>query len=61
MNRHSSSLPSARPTRWLPATGVALTALLGRIIFGEPLSPMMLLGIVMICGGVLLIEQGAAH
>ncbi|WP_196837143.1 DMT family transporter [Zhihengliuella flava] len=43
------------------ASGVALTAVLGRLIFKEPLSPMMLLGIVMICGGVLLIEQGAAH
>lgn len=43
------------------ASGVALTAILGRIIFKEPLSPMMMLGIVMICGGVLLIEQGAAH
>jgi small multidrug resistance pump len=41
------------------ATGVALTALAGRVLFKDPLTPMMLLGIVAIVGGVLLIELGA--
>ncbi|GHD05582.1 cation transporter [Zhihengliuella salsuginis] len=43
------------------ASGVALTAVLSRLIFKEPLTLMMTVGIVMICGGVLLIEQGAVH
>jgi small multidrug resistance pump len=42
------------------ATGVAITALAGRILFKDPLTPMMLLGITAIAGGVLLIELGAA-
>ncbi|MCW2847707.1 MAG: cation/cationic drug transporter [Marmoricola sp.] len=41
------------------ATGVALTALAGRVLFKDPLTPVMLLGIVAIAGGVLLIELGA--
>lgn len=41
------------------ATGVALTALAGRVLFRDRLSPTMLLGIVAIAGGVLLIELGA--
>jgi small multidrug resistance pump len=41
------------------ATGVALTAVAGRVLFKDPLTPMMLLGIGAIAGGVLLIELGA--
>jgi small multidrug resistance pump len=41
------------------ATGVALTALAGRLLFKDPLTPVMLLGIAAIAGGVLLIELGA--
>ena len=40
------------------AAGVALTALAGRALFQDPLTPTMLLGIVAIMGGVLLIETG---
>lgn len=43
------------------AAGVALTAILGRIIFKEPLTWVMGLGILLIVGGVLLIEIGATH
>jgi len=41
------------------AVGVALTAVLGRILFDEPFTWLMGLGIVAIAGGVLLIELGA--
>jgi small multidrug resistance pump len=41
------------------ATGVALTAVAGRVLFGDALSPRMVLGIAAIAGGVLLIELGA--
>jgi small multidrug resistance pump len=41
------------------ATGVALTALAGRVLFKDSLTPTMMLGIVAIAGGVLLIELGA--
>lgn len=40
------------------ACGVALTALAGKVLFGEPLTWVMGLGIVLIAGGVLLIELG---
>jgi small multidrug resistance pump len=43
------------------ASGVALTAILSRILFKEPLTWLMSLGIILIVGGVLLIELGAAH
>ncbi|MGO1673920.1 MAG: DMT family transporter [Canibacter sp.] len=43
------------------AAGVALTAVLSRILFKEPLTWVMSLGIVFIVGGVLLIELGAMH
>jgi len=43
------------------ASGVALTAILSKVIFKEPLTWLMSLGIVLIVGGVLLIELGAAH
>jgi small multidrug resistance pump len=41
------------------ATGVALTALAGRVLFRDPLTTRMLLGILAIAGGVLLIELGS--
>ena len=41
------------------ATGVALTALAGRVLFKDALTPTMMLGILAIAGGVLLIEMGA--
>ena len=43
------------------ATGVALTALGARVLFGEALTAVMVLGIGLIAAGVLLIELGAAH
>lgn len=42
------------------AAGVALTALLGRFVFREPLTPLMVFGIVLVGAGVLLVETGAA-
>lgn len=41
------------------AVGVALTAVLSRILFHEPLTPTMAAGIVLIAGGVVLVEVGA--
>lgn len=38
------------------ACGVALVALLGKVLFAEPLTPMMVLGIGFIIAGVLTIE-----
>lgn len=43
------------------AVGVALTAVLGRIVFGEPLTWLMVAGIGLIGAGVLLVELGATH
>ena len=43
------------------AAGVALTAVLSALLFNEPFTWLMGLGIVLIVGGVLLIELGAAH
>lgn len=40
------------------AVGVALTAVLGRVLFKDPLTLTMLVGIALITGGVLLIELG---
>lgn len=40
------------------AAGVALTALLGRLLFAEPFTWVMGLGVVLIMGGVFLIEVG---
>ncbi|AJT42220.1 DMT family transporter [Psychromicrobium lacuslunae] len=40
------------------AAGVALTALLGWLIFKEPLTWPMLIGILLVIAGVLLIETG---
>jgi small multidrug resistance pump len=42
------------------ACGVALTAIAGRLLFKEPLTWIMALGIAVIVGGVLLIEIGSA-
>lgn len=41
------------------ATGVAVTAVASRLLFDEPLTPVMAAGIVLIAGGVLLVELGA--
>lgn len=45
------------------AAGVALTAIGSLIVFGEPITPLMGLGIVVIIAGVLCVELGsqAAH
>jgi small multidrug resistance pump len=43
------------------AAGVALTAIASRLLFKEPLTRVMGLGIVLIIAGVLLIELGGAH
>jgi len=43
------------------AAGVALTALASRVFFKETITPIMMLGLGLIIGGVLLIELGAAH
>lgn len=43
------------------ASGVALTAIASKILFKEPLTPLMLAGIGLIIGGVLLVELGAGH
>ncbi|MBF4608225.1 DMT family transporter [Curtobacterium sp. VKM Ac-1393] len=40
------------------ATGVALTAILGRVLFREPLTALMLGGIALIIAGVFLVELG---
>ncbi|MET1085791.1 MAG: SMR family transporter [Arthrobacter sp.] len=41
------------------ALGVTLTVLLAALIFGETLTPMMLIGVAMVIGGVLCIELGS--
>lgn len=43
------------------ASGVALTAVLSKLLFKEPLTKVMAMGIGLIAAGVLLIELGAAH
>ncbi len=40
------------------AVGIVLTALAGRVLFGEALTPTMSLGIVVVLTGVLLVELG---
>ena len=42
------------------AAGVALAAVFSRLLFREPLTPMMGAGIALIACGVLLVEMGAA-
>lgn len=41
------------------ATGVALTAVLSLLTYGEPLTALMALGIVLVIVGVLLVELGS--
>lgn len=41
------------------AAGIALTTVLARALFAEPLSPVMAVGIAVIAVGVLLVELGA--
>jgi small multidrug resistance pump len=43
------------------ATGVALTAVVSRAVFQEPLTPTMLGGIALVVAGVLMVEIGAGH
>ena len=43
------------------ACGVALTAVGSKVLFDEPLTRLMLLGIGFIIVGVLLVETGASH
>ncbi|MEZ5125982.1 MAG: SMR family transporter [Thermoleophilia bacterium] len=43
------------------ACGVALTAIFSKLLFKEPFTWLMSIGIILIIGGVLLIELGAAH
>lgn len=41
------------------ATGVALTAVLSAVIFGEALTALMVVGLLCIIGGVVLVETGS--
>ncbi|WP_440709062.1 DMT family transporter [Herbiconiux sp. YIM B11900] len=41
------------------ASGVALTAVLSALVFGEPLTPVMVIGIALIVVGVLCVELGS--
>lgn len=41
------------------ASGVALTAILSALVFGEPLTPVMVIGIALIMVGVLCVELGS--
>ena len=41
------------------ASGVALTAILAAVLFGDPLTWVMALGIALVIGGVLIVEIGA--
>lgn len=43
------------------ALGVALTAVASRVLFKEPLNWVMAIGIVLIMGGVLLVETGGVN
>jgi len=43
------------------AAGIALTAVLSRLLFKEPLTMLMGVGIVIVIIGVFLVEFGAAH
>lgn len=43
------------------ASGVAIVAVLGKVIFGEALTAAMIGGIVLIAGGVMLVELGRPH
>lgn len=41
------------------ALGVTLTVLLAALLFGEALTPMMMVGVAMVIGGVLCVELGS--
>lgn len=41
------------------AMGVALTAVMSAVVFGEPLTPMMICGMALVVGGVLCVELGS--
>ena len=43
------------------ASGIALTAIVARILFKDPLTKIMCLGVLFIIVGVLFVELGAAH
>lgn len=43
------------------ASGIALTALSGTVLFGEPLTATMIVGITLVIGGVLLVEFGSGR
>ena len=43
------------------AAGVAITAVLGRVLFKDHFSAMMAIGVALIAAGVALIEFGGAH
>jgi small multidrug resistance pump len=43
------------------ALGVALTALLSAVLFGEPLTVLMMVGLVLVIAGVVLVETGQHH
>jgi small multidrug resistance pump len=43
------------------ALGVALTALLSALIFGEPLTPLMIAGMALVIAGVLCVEVGSTR
>lgn len=43
------------------AAGVALTALMGTVLFDEPFTLLMGCGIALVIAGVLLVEFGASH
>ena len=43
------------------ASGVALTAILSKLLFDEPFTWIMAAGIALVVGGVLLVELGATH
>lgn len=43
------------------ATGVALVAVAGRVLFAEPFTWVMAVGVACIVAGVLLVETGATH
>ncbi len=55
----SSGMPLGVAYGIWTAAGVALTAILGKVIFKHPFTGLMALGVALIVGGVLLIELGA--
>jgi small multidrug resistance pump len=42
------------------AVGVALVAVLGKVIFGDPVPPLAMVGMVLIVGGVVLVSMSGA-